>query len=444
MRDSMNKPSGELLDETRITPMQWFILGLGMLASMIEGFDIVVIAYTAPAISKDWGVSSEAMGLVLSAGVLGMTLGAMFLSWVADRYGRRIAVSSTLVIAGLSTCAVVLASGTVELVILRAIAGLALGVLVASLTPLMGEFSPLRHRILIISVLVAAASAGAVIGGLVTAAIIESHGWPSIFLYAGAITIVLGVLVQLCVPESIAYVMKRDPVNALDRVNRTLTYLGQPAVTALPPVSAQAQQESASVVSLLTPGRRVPTWLCWGAFFTGFIVVYFISSWMPKVLSDAGLSHQKAIQATAAIPFGSIIGTMLMGAIARWWSLNRLISVGFILGTVCIFSIAAMVSEVGVMPFPVLWGVLFLVGVTLMGAFSNLYNVALTIYPAQIRSTGLGWAAGLGRAGAVISPLLAGVLMGLGISLPVLFVAFAVPALVAAACVWLLKMRELA
>lgn len=433
----------ELLHESRLTAKQWLILLLGVLANMIEGFDIVVIAYTAPAISKDWGISAEQMGLVLSAGVLGMTLGAMFLSWLADRYGRRIMVSITLLIAGLATCAVVAASTATELVILRTIAGLALGLLVASLTPLMGEFSPVRHRILVVSVMVASASAGAVIGGLATAEIVESHGWQAVFLYAGAITVVLGILVQLLVPESIAFVIKRDPEHALARVNRTLAYLGHTAVDTLPPVSREESHESATVFSLLTRSRRVATLLTWSAFFTGFVVVYFITSWMPQVLSDAGLPQEKAIQATATIPLGSIIGTMAMGWLARWWPLNRLIAGGFILGTLCIIALGGMIENIGEIAYGLVLFMLFTIGITLMGAFSNLYNVVLTIYPAQIRSTGLGWAAGLGRAGAVISPFLAGVLIGTGVALPALFVMFAVPAIAAAACVWLVRMREL-
>lgn len=442
--DSKSKSSPtELLHESKITPVQWLILILGMLASMIEGFDIVVISYTAPAITRDWAVPAEEMGLVLSSGVLGMTLGAMFLSWLADRYGRRVMVSSTLLIAGIATSAVWFASSTIELIILRAVAGLALGVLVTSLSPLMGEFSPIRHRILIVSVLVAAASAGAVIGGLVTAAIIESQGWQSVFLYAGLITIVLGIAMQFLVPESIAFTMKRDPEHALQRVNRTLRYIGQPTVAQLPPVSESESREAASVKSLLTPSRRGATWLSWSAFFTGFVVVYFISSWMPQVLNNAGLPQEKAIQGTAAIPFGSIFGTMLMGWLSRWVSLNQLLAGGFVLGTACICILGSFADNIGAIPFELLLFMLFFVGITLMGAFSNLYNVVLIIYPAQIRSTGLGWAAGLGRAGAVISPLLAGVFIGMGVSMPMLFVVFAIPALIAAACVWLIQMREL-
>lgn len=410
---------------------------------MIEGFDIVVIAYAAPAITQDWGVPAEKMGIVLSAGVLGMTLGAMFLSPLADRFGRRLSVSGSLLVAGLATAGIVLCSTVAELVILRAIAGLALGLLVASLTPLMGEFSPAKHRVLVISVMVAGASVGAVTGGFITAALIASLGWQAIFFYAGLTTIVLAVTTFLLIPESIAFTLKRHPATALDRINRTLKFLGQPAVDTLPEVSQSESQEKASVVSLLSPARRTATLLIWSAFFTGFVVVYFVSSWMPQVLANAGLSQEKAIQGTATIPLGSIFGTMLMGYLAKKVPLNRLIAGGFVAGTLCIFAIGSLTTDIAAVPYGLVVCLLLLIGITLMGAFSNLYNIALAIYPAQVRSTGLGWAAGLGRAGAVISPLLAGLLMGLHFSMPVLFVIFAIPALVSAYCVWRVEPREL-
>ena len=433
----------ELLHPSKITSKQWLILLLGMLANMIEGFDILVISFTAPAITQDWGVSAEQMGLVLSSGVLGMTLGAMFLSPLADRYGRRNSVSWALLVSGVTTAAVMMASTITELIILRLVAGLALGLLVASLSPLIGEFSPIKHRIFIISMLVASASVGAVLGGLFTAAILASQGWQMIFFYAGVLTLLIGVLIHFYVPESIAFTLKRNPDNALEKVNATLRKIGQQTVDRLPQVSAEAAQESASVTALLATGRRRVTLLTWSAFFTGFVVVYFISSWMPQVLSDAGLSQERAIQATSAIPFGSIFGTILMGWLARWVSLGRVVAIGFVLGTVCIAGMSTLINDIAAIPFPLLLGILFFIGISLMGSFSNMYNVVLIVYPAQIRSTGLGWAAGLGRAGAVISPMLAGVLISVGFSMPALFIMFALPALAAAVCVLLIPMKEM-
>lgn len=432
----------EILNPSRITPVQWMILILCMFASMIEGFDIVIIAYTAPAISQDWGVQSSELGVVFSAGVLGMTLGAMMLGGLADRYGRRIVVSGTLLVAGLATSAVVYSSNVTELVILRVIAGMALGALVATLPALTGEFSPGRHRTLIIATLIASANIGGFSGGLIVAELIASVGWKGIFFYTGLLTVGIAILVWLLVPESLAFVMRKK-TDALETVNRTLKYMGQQPVEQLPPITAHAKTEKASVAALLGPARRSTTLLLWVAFFLSFLAVYFVSSWMPPVLTAAGLSQKEAIQGTTALPMGAIIGNVLIGWLAGRWGLNRLMAVAFALGALCMAALSLMHPILPSLPFIAIWGMLCLTGITLLGSFGNMYNVAITVYPAHIRGTGMGWAAGLGRAGAVVSPTLAGVMMAAQLSMATVFFLFAIPALLAAVCVAFISMREL-
>jgi len=420
------------------------ILALCMLASMIEGFDIVIIAYTAPAISQELQVSPGELGVVFSAGVFGMAFGAMFLGSLSDKFGRRAVVSAALLFAGLGTVAVANSASVTELVMWRVVAGLALGALVATLPALVGEFSPLRYRTLVIAVLLAAANFGGFAGGLIVAEIIAEQGWRTIFLYTGGLTILTAVLVQFLVPESIAFIIRRNSEDVLQRVNRTLAYIGQSTVAGLPPVSEAQQRESATVKSLLAHGRSKTTLLLWSAFFLSFLTVYFISSWMPKVLTGAGLSQEAAIQGTTALPAGAIFGNLLIGWLGTWWPLKRILIGAFIVGGTCMAVLSGIHTSLATMPFPLIWGMLLLTGSAMFGAFGNLYNVAMIVYPVQVRGTGLGWAAGLGRAGAVLSPSLAGVMMAAGFSMPSLFFYFAIPAFAAGLCVAFMRMRVMA
>ncbi len=437
-------PQDDIIHESRITPMQWTILVLVFLAYIVDGFDILIIAYTAPAIIAEWGVSSREMGLVFSAGLLGMTLGAMFLGSLADLYGRRIVVGVALVIAGVTTSAVIYTSTVPQLMALRFLAGLALGALVAAMPSLVGEFSPRLHRTLILSILFAGASLGSVLGGLIAAAVITDYGWQSIFLWAGILTAVLGILIYLVVPETLSYIIKRKPDEAFERVNRILKYIGQAPVTQLPPVSESESRESATVVSLLTPARRATTALVWAGFFFGFAAVYFLTSWVPQIMVNVGVPQDQAIRSAVVIALGGMLGTSLWGWLGRWWPLSSLVAIGFAIGGVLIVVFAGFLNTFEPPPVYLAWGLLFLIGVTLMGAFANLYTVALTVYPAQVRSTGLGWSSGLGRAGAVISPAVAGMMMDANVSPAAMFLYFAIPVAVATLCVRLVKMRELA
>lgn len=433
--------SHEILDESKITPVQLGILILCFVIFLLEGFDILIIAYAAPSITQAWNVSSQQMGLVFSAGLLGMTLGAVFLGSLADIYGRRVVVFFALITAGVATSGVIFTSDIYELVIARLIAGLAIGALVVALPPLVSEFSPAQYRTLILSILFAGSALGSVVGGLVAAAVIATHGWMSIFLYAGLITIALGVLLFAIVPETLSFVIERKSHDTLERVNKTLRYLRQNEVTQLPVISAE--KESATVASLFSSTRKRITALLWGSFFFGYIAVYFLASWVPQLLASLGMPHDQAIRSGVIIPIGGMIGTSTIGWLGRWWSLNKIIALTFTVGGILLIIFAGVLHTLQPSSTFILWGILFIIGATLMGGFSNLYTVAITLYPSQIRSTGLGWAAGVGRAGAVLSPALAGFMIALGISRPVLFIYFAIPIFVAASCVYLLNMEEL-
>jgi MFS transporter, AAHS family, 4-hydroxybenzoate transporter len=436
-------PTDDIIHESKITPMQWLIMAICFVAYALDGFDVAVISFTAPAISAEWGIPSDQLGLVFSSGVLGMTLGAMFLASLADLYGRRLTVSLMLLLSGIATVGVAYSQSVTQLIVLRFIAGLGLGALMAALAPLAGEYSPRKHRTLILAAIFSAGPLGPVIGGLISAPLITQYGWQSIFLYAGLLTIAVGVLQYLVVPESMSFIIKRKPDGALQRVNRILRYIGQREIERLPPVSGSDSRESASVVSLLTATRRGKTLMIWLTFFLAFATVYFFTSWLPQILVNAGWPQDQAIRGAVTMAFGSVIGTTLIGALAKWRPLNHIIAVAFVIGGIAAAVLGTLLQRPDMVPPLLIWLSLLLIGITVMGGFTNLYTVALLIYPAQIRSTGLGWAAGLGRGGAVISPAIAGLLIAAGMAMPTLSLVFAVPIFVSAACALWVSTREM-
>jgi len=433
----------DILHPAKISSRQWVILLLGLLVAILDGYDIIIVAFTAPAISEDWNVSAGEMGVVFSASLLGMTFGAMFLAWLADRYGRCIVISAALGLAGLATLLAAYSNDVNQFVALRFVAGLALGVLVATLPTLMGEFSPRLHRTAILGVIMAGNSIGGFLGGIISAELIADHGWTSLYFYAGAASIALGVIFYMLVPESLSFLISRNPAGALARVNQTLRSLDQSPVDKLPEIQEGVALEKASVTALLTPSRRYITLLCWTTFFTGFLAVYFVTSWLPQLLVNAGFEQVEAIKSSSFMPLGSIFGTMVVGFMARWISLNKVISITFILGSLVMYLLNVLLGDVEAISSSLISAIMFLLGFTLMAAFTNLYTIVLTVYPAQIRSTGLGWSAGLGRSGAVLSPILAGVMISWGLSTQAMFLYFSIPVLLAAMCSRLIRMSEL-
>lgn len=436
----------EFLPASRFSLVQLLILALCMGAAMIDGFDILVIAFTAPAIIGEWQVPPSQMGMIFSAGLLGMTLGSIFLGAAADVFGRRLVCIASLLLAGLGTCAVYLSTSVEQMAALRLLSGLGMGALLTALPTLTREFSPPKHRNLVVAMLMASTSLGGVLGGMLTASLTEVVGWRGIFLGAGMITASIGVLFHLIVPESPAFIASRAQragVEAtLARVNRVLARIGHPSLDALPPTQAAAKPESATVKSLLTPVRRANTLLAWMTFFFSYATIYFLTSWLPKILVDAGMSQQEGIRGAVVLTAGAIAGTVLVAWLSKRWPLSRLITVAFGLGSLLIAAFSFLVGDAATSAPQLLWVLIFVIGMLLNGAFPNLYSVALTLYPTQVRSTGLGWCIGLGRCGAVLSPMVAGALIGMGMSGTTMLQLFVLPTLVATACVGWIRMRE--
>jgi len=379
---------------------------------MLNGFANVIISYTAPAISLSWGVSAEKLGLVFSAGLCGMTVGAMFLSSAADVYGRRLLISVAIALTGLATLVVCIIDSVPLLIASRFVAGIGLGAILAVLLGFGGEYCPKDHREFILAALVSATSVGAVLGGLATPWPIEQHGWQSVYLATGLLTLVVAIMFYVLIPESLQHLANRGGNEALAKINHILTKLHQPPLQQLPEIGG-AKPEAASASSLLAPTRRRMTLLAWATFFIGFAGMYFIVSWLPKLFVDAGFPEAESIQAVVILTFGSMTGSLLIGWLARFWQLRVLIAVSFASAAVLILVLSLVIRDQQVSIVAV-WLLSFLLGVAYLGAFANLYAVALSIYPPSIRVTGLGWCIGLGRVGAIISPMAAGVILGAG------------------------------
>ncbi|MFA5632337.1 MAG: MFS transporter [Porticoccaceae bacterium] len=402
----------EILDTKKITLPQFWILALCYVAMMLNGFANVIISYTAPAISQSWGVSAEELGLVFSAGLCGMTVGAMFLSSAADVYGRRLLVSAAIALTGVATLVVCVIDSVPLLIASRFVAGIGLGAILAVLLGFGGEYCPKDHREFILAALVSATSVGAVLGGLATPWSIDNHGWQSVYLGTGLLTLAVAALFYALIPESLQHLANRGGSDALAKINRILDLLRQPRLQQLPE-SGAAKPEAASASSLLAPARRRMTLLAWATFFIGFAGMYFIVSWLPKLFVDAGIPEAQSIQAVVILTFGSMTGSLLIGWLARFWPLRVLIAISFATAAVLILVLSLVIrgDQVGIFA---VWALSFLLGVSYLGAFANLYAVALSIYPPTIRVTGLGWCIGLGRVGAIISPMVAGVVLGAG------------------------------
>lgn len=413
-----------LIDNHKISSLQWLIFAVCFLMNAIDGMDVLVISYAAPMLAEEWAIVPAALGVVFSAGLIGMTAGAMFIAPYADTIGRRNMILLSILITGGGVLATSLVNSIGTLVLLRFLSGMGIGAMLASVATMAAEFAPDRRRNLILGSVLAGYPIGATLFGIFAADIIPAHGWRAIFVVAGAASLATFPLVWLLLPESLTFLLRVRPAKALDRVNRTLAGMGHRELTELP--EARREIQSRSVTGLFTAALRRSTVLLWLAFFMNFAALYFLASWIPKLATSAGLPLELAIYAGAVFNFGAVFGIATSGLLSQVIGLKRTIAT-FLVATALVMGVFGFAR--GSSLLLALFG---LIGFLIQGGFVGLYAIAARLYPTEIRTTGLGWAIGAGRTGAIVGPMLGGLLVAAGLSIGANFRWFAITLLLAA------------
>jgi benzoate transport len=395
----------EAIRTKRMSGAQVMAVALCTVINMVDGFDILVASFTAPAIASEWGLSARQLGLLFSAGLAGMTLGALGLSPLADRLGRRRTVLMALTLVSVGMIGSAISAGPHALMFARLTTGVGVGAMMPTINTVVAEFSNARRRDLAVCLQGAGFPLGGALGGFVVLGL--SHfGWRPVFLAGGLFSFALIPLVLARLPESIDFLLERRPPNALFRLNRLLARVGLQPVHELPTVT-----EGARGVSWREFAGKfgVETLLMAGAFFLLMYTFYFLTSWMPKLLTDSGLSAAGGISAAILVNLGGFVGDLLFSALVFRWPAAQVGPV-FMLG--CVASVFAL----SVIPMNLMLVVplALTVGFLLFGSMLSLYAFVPTIYPATARNTGTGIALGLGRIGATVGPYVGGVMIASG------------------------------
>jgi MFS transporter, AAHS family, 4-hydroxybenzoate transporter len=435
--------ANEIFDQKKISLLQFTTIFICFLMNTLDGMDVMVVSYAAPAIGKEWAISPSALGVVFSAGLLGMTLGTLFIAPLADIVGRRIIIIMSALVMGLMVFLTYLAHSVEQLLFFRFISGLGIGSMLASTATLTSEYAPQKSKDFWVSFVMSGYPIGAVVSGLVAASVIPAYGWRTMFQIAGMTTLLTLPLIFLFLQESLDFILKKRPANALQKANAILSKMNRETYEKLPPLPMVSGQvsiekvEKVSVTSLLTPERKASTIRLWVALFMAFATLYFLTTWIPKLASSAGLSMALAIYAGTIFNLGAFLGIMTQGYLSSQFGLKRtifsfLVATAFLMLIFGFFKGSAMVL--------VLFG---LIGFGIQGGFVGLYSVAARLYPTEIRGTGVGLAMSAGRVGGIIGPFAGGILTGMGLSMTTNFMIFAVPTLLAGVATMLIGSKNI-
>jgi AAHS family 4-hydroxybenzoate transporter-like MFS transporter len=425
----------DVLDNSKIGAFQIGIFILCGLCLIMDGFDVQALGYLAPAIIQDWHIPMSQMGPALSAALVGILAGSILFSMIADRIGRRPVLIFATFFFSLVTLLTARVHSIPELRFIRFFAGMGLGGIMPNAVALVGEYSPRRLRVLLMIVVSNGFNVGAVIAGLVSAWMIPSFGWRSVFLVGGAIPAVIGVLMLTWLPESLQFLALRG--KTAGKLSKWIRRISPDADvdrnTAY--VVREGQTGGVPILHLFTEGRAVGTALLWVVNFMNLLNLYFLASWLPTVVNASYGSVRAAALVGTTLQIGGVIGTFVFS-----WLVER---VGFIpvLGTA--FATACVsIALIGqpAISLSLLFVVVFVAGFCVVGGQGAVNALAATYYPTNLRSTGVGSGLGVGRIGGIAGPSIAGSLLGMGWFPRQLFYAAAVPALVSAVTTFSLRL----
>jgi AAHS family 4-hydroxybenzoate transporter-like MFS transporter len=394
--------------------LRWITFGLCALTMFTEGYDAQFIGSVVPGstgLAAEFGIAPGAMWPALSAGLVGLMLGAFFVAPLADSLGRRRLIIFSVGVFGVLTIASVFAGSLTEMAVYRFLTGLGLGGAMANTTALTAEFSPPERRAAAVAIMFCSFSLGAAFGGFISASLLETHGWESVFLFCGIMAVLLLPLLILFLPESL-------PAKPDGRV-------------------------TIPAGKLFSDGRTRITILLWVIFFANLMELYIISSWLPTTIgeqlrascppsgAEVEACAQQAVRwantATGLFQIGGIAGAFMLSPLVDRYGPKWVLPLSFLSAAVFIAALSVAGASVAL---SLVLG--FLLGIGTVGAQNCNNGIAAKFYPTEIRATGIGWALAVGRSGSILGPAVGGLLLSTGFDIRAVFLVATIPPLVAA------------
>jgi benzoate transport len=404
-----NRGASQILADSPMSTFQTLVVFISVLLNALDGFDVLAITFAAPGISEDWSISRSALGVVISASLAGMVAGSVLLAPFADRIGRRPTILICLVLMAVGMLLTATATSIMMLGVYRVLTGIGIGAIIPAITAVSAEFSNEKRRNFAVSAMTIGFPVGGLVGGMISAELVDMSGWRAIFVAGGALTAAFIPVVWFLMPESIEFLSARGGPDALGKINTILKRMGHETISevdAPPP-----EPESADPRELLGSQYRMTTLLLIAAYMLHMLTYYFYAGWLPKILTDAGYETSVAIATSSIMHIGGIVGGMVIGWASHYIGLKR-VAVISMLGTSVMLAIFAAVTD----DLLTLRTVAVVLGVFMFGGIVGLYAFLARAFPARLRVTGCGMAIACGRGGAVMGPILGGVLLDAGLA----------------------------
>lgn len=423
----------ETIDNAKFSLFHWKVLVWCLLIIIFDGYDLVIYGVALPLLMQQWSLTAVQAGLLASAALFGMMFGAMIFGTLSDRLGRKKTIMICVTLFSGFTFLGAFATNPVEFAILRFIAGLGIGGVMPNVVALMTEYAPKKIRSTLVAIMFSGYAIGGMTSALLGAWLVKDMGWQIMFLIAGIPLLMLPIIWKF-LPESLAFLIKSGKEEqAKQIINKLLPTRDIHQNTQL--VFNENIHHEAPVKALFQDGRAFSTFMFWIAFFMCLLMVYALGSWLPKLMLQAGYSLGASMLFLFALNIGGMVGAIGGGALADRFHLKPVITSMFVIGAAALILLGFNSPQI------VLYSLIALAGAATIGSQILLYTFVAQFYPTTVRSTGMGWASGIGRIGAIIGPVLTGALLTFELPHQMNFLAIAIPGVIAAFAIFLVNLK---
>ena len=427
MKNSSIVDVKQFINERPMSRYQWMILAICFLIVAVDGMDVAIMGFIAPAVVKEWSISKAAFGVVMSAAPFGLVIGALVAGPMSDRIGRKKVLTASVITFGVLTILTAFTENTTMMALARLLTGVGLGAAMPNASTLLTEYVPEGRRSFLVTLMFTGFNLGSALIGFAAAAILPVHDWRGVLVFGGVIPLLITPLILALLPESCRFMAVRGyPAQAIAK------HLSKVSGQALPDGTTFTSNEpnvttKTPVSQLFANGYATMSLALWVTYFMGLMVIYLLTGWLPTLFKENGLSMSQAANITAMFQLGGTVGAVLVGWMMDRLVPTRVISFAYLGGAASVVTLGLATGSMGSMA---LW--VTLAGFCMSGAQTGLNAYAPSCYPTSSRATGVSWMLGMGRFGSITGSLVGGVLLGLGWSFGHILGMLAIPALLAA------------
>lgn len=422
-----------IVDEAKFSSFHWGVLIWCLLIIIFDGYDLVIYGVALPLLMQEWSLSAVQAGLLASTVLFGMMFGAMSFGTLSDKLGRKKTIMICVGLFSGFTFLGAFASNPIEFGILRFLAGLGIGGVMPNVVALMTEYAPKRIRSTLVALMFSGYAIGGMASALLGAWLIADYGWKIMF-YIACIPFLALPLIWKFLPESLMFLTQKGQTTQVAEIVQKIS----PKQSISPQIQFVLNETStneAPFKALFQQGRTFSTIMFWIAFFMCLLMVYALGSWLPKLMIQAGYSLGASMLFLFALNIGGMVGAIGGGTLADKFHLKPVLSIMFTVGAIALVLLGFNSPQF------VLYLLIAVAGAATIGSQILLYTFVAQFYPAAVRSTGMGWASGIGRIGAIVGPVLTGALLTLELPHQMNFLVIAIPGAIAAIAIFCVNLK---